>query len=38
MVLQSIGTYFGFGPQRNVNLNKETEKKIKKEFKEFRAN
>lgn len=25
MVLQSIGTYFGFGPQRNVNLNKETE-------------
>ena len=27
MVLQSIGTYFGFGPQRNVNLNKETENK-----------
>ena len=26
MVLQSIGTYFGFGPQRNVNLNKETKK------------
>ena len=25
MVLKSIGTYFGFGPQRNVNLNKETE-------------
>ena len=25
MVLQSIGTYFGFGPQRNVNLNKKTE-------------
>ena len=26
MVLESIGTYFGFGPQRNLNLNKETKK------------
>jgi len=25
MVLQSIGTYFGFRPERNVNLNKKTE-------------
>ena len=30
MVLQSIGTYFGFGPQRNLNLNKEAEKQNKK--------
>ena len=25
MVLESIGTYFGFRPERNVNLNKKTE-------------
>ena len=30
MVLESIGTYFGFGPQRNLNLNKESEKQNKK--------
>ena len=30
MVLQNIGTYFGFGPQRNLNLNKEVEKQNKK--------
>ena len=30
MVLESIGTYFGFGPQRNLNLNKEAEKQNKK--------
>jgi hypothetical protein len=30
MVLESIGTFFGFGPQRNLNLNKEAEKQNKK--------
>ena len=30
MVLETIGTYFGFGPQRNLNLNKESEKQNKK--------